>query len=280
MFCRVVLCRDIDVDYAMNALKPLLMLQFRTDAGIVLEQASVLEKLSQDIVASPPVHFLDALDAHNDALFADPAVLLSRYRGVILGGSAELYFGGNNSRECEEKHEAMLVRLRPLVTYMLTHDFPTLGICFGHQLLTTFLGEKVVADSQQSETGQLCVRLSDAGKQDPLFAGMPDDWKAFFMHRDSAQALPEGAVLLACGERSRIGAFRYKTRIYGVQFHPELDRHDHMPRLALHPEYIHGNIEDFLETLEWVPHARKVLHNFLNMTHDVAFAPIQISDNE
>lgn len=264
----------------MNVRKPILVLQFRTDAGIQLEQDSIREKLMRDGAVSFQIHFFDALDARNDTLFADPSALLSRYCGVILGGSAELYFGGNISLECEEKHRAMLVRLRPLVTYLLEHDFPTLGICFGHQLLTTFLGEEVVADSQQSETGQMFVRLSDTGKQDPLFTGMPDAWKACFMHRDSARALPEGAVLLASGERSRIGAFRYKTRVYGVQFHPELDRHDHIPRLALHPEYIHGNIEDFLETLEWVPHARKVLHNFLSMTHDVAFAPIRISDNE
>ena len=263
----------------MNTLKPLLMIQFRTDAGIQLEQISIREKLTQDDTLLPQVHFLDALDAGNDTLFADPARLLSQYRGVILGGSAEFYFGGNVSPEHTEKHEAMLVRLRPFVTYLLEHDIPTLGIYFGHQLLATFLGERVITDPKQAETGQLCVRLSDAGRRDPLFTGMPDDWKAFFMHRDSAQALPAGAVLLASGERSHIGAFRYKTRIYGVQFHPELDRHDHTPRLVLHPEYIHGSVEEFLETLEWVPHARKVLHNFLNMTQNIAFVPVRIGDD-
>ncbi|MDQ5976517.1 MAG: hypothetical protein QG664_430 [Patescibacteria group bacterium] len=261
----------------MDTTKPLLMVQFRADErGKELERTAIREKFAQSDGSTPDIVFRDAFDARNDFFFARPEGVFSDFRGVILGGSAEFYFGGNSSSENEERHRTMLERVRPFILYLFEHDVPTLGICFGHQLLATFLGERVVADPEQSESGSFPVYMTSEGQQDPLFAGVPDDWKAFFMHRDSALQVPKEAVLLASGERSRVGAFRYKTRIYGVQFHPELDRLDHEERARLHPEYVPGSAEEFLSSLEWVPHARKILWNFLSITEEFAFEEIRI----
>lgn len=246
-------------------MKPLLMIQFRTDAGKELERISVREKLILQGGPVPDIHFFDAFDASHDIFFSSPASSLAPFQGVILGGSSEFYFGGNTSSEREEAHQAMLARLRPFLQHLLENDFPVLGICFGHQLLAYVLGEKVIADPNQAETGSLSVGLSDEGKNDPLFAGLPESWKAFFVHRDSAMDLPRESVLLASGERSRIGAFRHKSRIYGVQFHPELDRHDLPPRLMLHPEYVSEGVDAFLASVEPVPHAGKILRNFVDL---------------
>jgi GMP synthase (glutamine-hydrolysing) len=260
----------------MGTSGPLLMVQFRTDArGIELEQRAVREKFSSVENFTQEIIFLNAFDAENEIYLLQPATLLTGVQGVILGGSAEFYFGGNLSPENEEQHQSMLQRMRPFVSYLFEQDIPTLGICFGHQLLATFLGETVVNDLEQAEAGSFSVRMTLDGRQDPLFAGVPDDWKAFFMHRDSAFEVPREAILLASGERSRVGAFRYKTRVYGVQFHPELDRQDHEERLRLHPEYISGNMEDFFASLEWVPHARKILWNFLAITDEFAFERVK-----
>lgn len=261
----------------METTKPLLMVQFRADEkGKKLERIAIREKLAQSDGSVPSIVFQDAFDARNDFFFAHPETSLFDFQGVILGGSAEFYFGGNSSPENEEKHRAMLERVRSFIRYLFEHDVPTLGICFGHQLSVTFLGERVVADPEQSESGSFPVRMTSEGQQDPLFAGVPDDWKAFFMHRDSALRVPKEAVLLARGSRSRVGAFRYKTRIYGVQFHPELDRHDHEERVRLYPEYVPGSVDDFLLSLEWVPHARKILWNFLSITEEFTFEKIRI----
>ncbi|MFZ3032354.1 MAG: gamma-glutamyl-gamma-aminobutyrate hydrolase family protein [Candidatus Moraniibacteriota bacterium] len=245
--------------------KPFLMIQFRTDAGKQLEQISVQEKLAAYQEAAPDIQFFDAFDSENDALFAAPETWLASFQGVILGGSSEFYFGGNTSDEFEAKHQAMLVRLQPFMEYILEQDFLTLGICFGHQFLAHALGTSVVADPHQAETGSLCVALSDTGRQDPLFVGMPESWKAFFVHRDSAMELPRESVLLGSGERSQVGAFRHKNRIYGVQFHPELDRHDLPSRLALHPEYVAEGADVFLSSVDLVPHAGRILHNFVEL---------------
>jgi len=259
----------------MGTSGPLLMVQFRTDArGIELEQIAVREKFSSAENFTREIIFLNAFDAENEIHLLQPATLLTGVQGVILGGSAEFYFGGNLSPENEEQHQSMLRRMQPFVSYLFEHDIPTLGICFGHQLLVTFLGETVVNDLNQSEAGSFAVRMTLDGRQDPLFAGVPDEWKAFFMHRDSALGVPREAVLLASGERSLVGAFRYKTHVYGVQFHPELDRQDHEERVRLHPEYIAGDVEDFLASLDWVPHARQILWNFVAITEKFAFERI------
>lgn len=243
--------------------KPFLMIQFRTDAGKQLEQISVKEKLALYQEVIPEIHFFDAFDSGNNALFAAPEEWLACFQGVILGGSSEFYFGGNTSDEFEAEHQAMLVRLKPFTDFLLEKDFPTLGICFGHQFLAYALGVPVAADPNQAETGSLVVALSESGRQDPLFIDMPESWKAFFVHRDSVTELPREAVLLGSGERSRVGAFRYKNRIYGVQFHPELDRHDLPSRLSLHPEYVAEGADVFLSSVDCVPHAGRILSNFV-----------------
>ena len=261
----------------METAKPLLMVQFRADEkGKELERVAIREKFTQSDGSAPDIIFRDAFDVRNDSFFARPEMSLSDFRGVILGGSAEFYFGGNSSPENEERHRMMLERVRPFILYLFEYDVPTLGICFGHQLLATFLGDRVVADPEQSDSGSFPVRMTPEGQRDPLFAGVPDDWKAFFMHRDSALRVPKEAVLLARGGRSHVGAFRYKTRIYGVQFHPELDRHDHEERVRLYPEYVSGSVEEFLSSLEWVPHARKILWNFLSISEEFAFEEVRI----
>lgn len=261
----------------MGIMKSLLMVQFRTDErGKSLEQTALREKLAQSDGLVPKIIFLDAFDVKNADFFAHPDTFLSDFQGVILGGSAEFYFGGNVSKENDQQQQAMLSRIEPFILYLFEHDIPTLGICFGHQLLVTFLGEKVAADLRQSETGSFPVRMTSEGRHDPLFLGMPDNWGAYFMHRDSALRVPQETVLLASGERSLVGAFRYKTRVYGVQFHPELDRQDHEERVRLHPEYISGDVEDFLASLEWVPHARKILWNFVSIAEKFAFERVRI----
>jgi len=83
------------------------------------------------------------------------------------------------------------------------------------------------------------------------------------MYRDSVVSLPEKCVLLAHSSRCGIGSFRYKNNIYGVQFHPELEKDEVCFRVTLHPEYAGESLETFLETLQPSDHASKILANFL-----------------
>ena len=71
--------------------------------------------------------------------------------------------------------------------------------------------------------GALPVRLTDAGRADPLFGAMPAEFVAYLGHKEAVARLPEGAVLLASTDTCPVHAFRLGAHVYATQFHPELD---------------------------------------------------------
>ena len=100
---------------------------------------------------------------------------------------------------------------------------PVLGICYGHQLLAHALGGEVANLEPEPEVGTVCVALTEAGLEDPLFRDLPPRFPAHASHVQSARRLPANAVHLARSEREPHHAFRVGHRAWGVQFHPEFD---------------------------------------------------------
>ncbi len=130
------------------------------------------------------------------------------YDGVVISGSQTSVYDDRD----------WIHDLTSWVREVHRADVPTLGICWGHQLLAQALGGRVV-DMAEHELGYRTVhRRGD----DPLFADVPASFTAFQTHSDRVAELPSGAVELARNDRG-IQAFRLGAR-YGVQFHPEYDR--------------------------------------------------------
>jgi GMP synthase-like glutamine amidotransferase len=99
---------------------------------------------------------------------------------------------------------------------------PILGICLGHQLLVHWLGGEVKRG--QWEAGWLPIVVHEEGQDDPLLAGLGDQFYAFLWHGDEITRLPEEAVLLASSELTRVQAYRLGDRpVWGVQFNPQYD---------------------------------------------------------
>jgi GMP synthase (glutamine-hydrolysing) len=116
---------------------------------------------------------------------------------------------------------------------------PTLGICYGMQLMAQELGGRVDRTGV-SEFGKTELRAEPS----LLFHDTPDEQTVWMSHRDSVVAPPEGARVVAGSPSTPIAAFEARERaLYGVQFHPEV---------------VH------------TPHGMEVLKNFL---YDVAGAP-------
>jgi GMP synthase (glutamine-hydrolysing) len=116
---------------------------------------------------------------------------------------------------------------------------PTLGICYGMQLMALDLGGRVDRTGV-SEFGKTELHAEES----ELLRDTPETQTVWMSHRDSVVAPPEGARVVAGSPSTPIAAFEApERRLYGVQFHPEV---------------VH------------TPHGMAVLKNFL---YEIADAP-------
>ena len=101
---------------------------------------------------------------------------------------------------------------------------PTLGVCFGHQLLGQALGGACIRNPRGREIGTLPIERLPAGADDPLLADLPPVFEANVTHLDTVSVLPPGAIALARSGQEDHQAVRFGERCWGLQFHPEVDR--------------------------------------------------------
>jgi GMP synthase (glutamine-hydrolysing) len=116
---------------------------------------------------------------------------------------------------------------------------PTLGICYGAQLMALDLGGRVERTGA-SEFGKTELQAAEG----ELFRDLPAEQTVWMSHRDSVTAPPAGARVVGTSPSTPVAAFEEPGRnLYGVQFHPEV---------------VH------------TPHGQDLLKNFL---YEVAGAP-------
>ncbi len=125
------------------------------------------------------------------------------YALILSGGPASVYADG-------------APRIDPAL-YEL--GIPTLGICYGMQLMAQDLGGRVDRTGV-SEFGKTSLVAEDDGA---LLAGLPTEQTVWMSHRDSVVAPPAGSRVVAGSPSTPVAAFEDPARrLYGVQFHPEV----------------------------------------------------------
>jgi GMP synthase (glutamine-hydrolysing) len=149
-----------------------------------------------------------------------PPVDLDAWSGILLGG------GPWNASDPEETKSTAQVNAEAAIARLLdvvvARDFPFLGACYG--IGTVGLHQGAVVDRRWPEpVGPLSVTLTEDGKADPLFAGVPGDFAAYGGHKEGMVTLPPSAVQLATSAACPVQAFRVGHNVYATQFHPELD---------------------------------------------------------
>lgn len=137
-----------------------------------------------------------------------------------LGDAAGLVIMGGPMGVSEQERYPFLEDEVALIRDALAHDAPILGICLGGQLLAHALGA-AVTKSARPEIGWHPLRLTEAARQDRLWAGLPSPCMAFHWHGDMFD-LPRGAVALASSELTPCQAFRSGASAYGLQCHLEV----------------------------------------------------------
>src|SRR3989344_465895 len=169
-------------------MKKVMLIQSRLQAARAAQECEEFKHALPSHVRLECVSALDTARA-----WEDPARFLEGYDAVFIGGSGDFHLHGGSPSEDDARQSAqhILERLQPLVTYMLSKDISLLGICFGHQLIAEISGGDVTHDHAQKKTGTYEVRLTEEGKTDRLFAGMPESFPVQYAHKDSVTSLPK-----------------------------------------------------------------------------------------
>jgi GMP synthase (glutamine-hydrolysing) len=157
------------------------------------------------------------------------------YAIILSGGPASVYSDG-------------APRVDPRIFEL---GIPTLGICYGAQLMALDLGGRVDR-TDASEFGKTDLRVQESS----LLKDTPSEQTVWMSHRDTVVAAPAGARVVATSSSTPVAAFEAPERgLYGVQFHPEV---------------VH------------TPHGMDVLKNFLYEIADVppAWTPAAVIEEQ
>lgn len=95
-----------------------------------------------------------------------------------------------------------------------------IGVCLGSQLIGEALGAGF-CQSPEKEIGKFPVRLTDAGKANPLFENFGHELSVGHWHNDMPGLTPQAKVL-AYSEGCPRQIVQYGERVYGFQCHMEL----------------------------------------------------------
>jgi GMP synthase (glutamine-hydrolysing) len=140
---------------------------------------------------------------------------LEGYDGVaITGSSLHIYNGG-----------PAVERQVELVRAIFETGTPVFGSCWGLQVITTAAGGVVRKNPKGREIGfGRGIRLSDAGRKHPMYAGKMDVFNAPTVHLDEVVTMAPDSTLLSSNAVSEVQAIELKTAksiAWGVQYHPE-----------------------------------------------------------
>ena len=143
----------------------------------------------------------------NDIAAAD--VEAAAAKALVLSGGPASVFAPDSPRMDES---------------ILELNLPTLGICYGMQLLSQALGGEV----GRHGVGEYGPSVIEVVKAHGIFDGLDSRLKVWMSHGDMVTRPPEGFEVLADTVDCPVAAMgNDERRIFGVQFHPEVV---HTPR--------------------------------------------------
>ena len=195
-----------------------LIIQHDTDAGAAAMEAPLAAAGEIDLwkpadqPERPPLEGIDAI--------------------VVLGGDAN---------PDEDDRYPWMPREVDLIEEALDVGTPMLGICLGGQLIARAAGA-AVGPIDKPEVAAFCdVGLTREAVDDILLSALPQPFFGFEWHRYGFD-LPPGATLLARNEAGN-QAYRLQNRVWGLQFHLEVDAPNILSWISTWPQVLDGDAE-------------------------------------
>ena len=123
-----------------------------------------------------------------------------------------IFSGGPNSI-----YDQNALKVNPAIFKL---GIPILGICYGMQLMASYLNGKV-EKAANSEYGRADIEVEDTDSA--LFAGLPKDEYVWMSHGDLVTGAPAGFETVASSKNCPIAAIANdQAKMYGIQFHAEV----------------------------------------------------------
>ena len=194
-----------------------------------------------------------------------PPLKLDDYSGIFVGG------GPFNASDPEHTKSAVQRRveaeMNTLLDQVVARDFPFLGACYGVGTVGAHQGA-LIDKTYAEPVGTVTVTLNDAGRSDPLLAGIPNQFEAFVGHKEAIRVLPESATRLAGSQTCPVQMFRVRSNVYATQFHPELDVEGITTRIRAYAGYGYFADDEMVQTIAAVHRTRvtqthRILQNFV-----------------
>lgn len=129
---------------------------------------------------------------------------LKKFGAIVITGGPESVYDPNAPRFDKE---------------IFSLGIPVLGICYGMQLLN-FHFDGTVEHGLIREDGQQPISLPGSSK---LFEGISSPTEVLLTHGDSVKDVADGFSVTATSGNFKVAIENEAKKLYGVQFHPEVD---------------------------------------------------------
>ncbi len=193
-----------------------------------------------------------------DARELQPLPDITPYDRVIITGSHSMV------TDCEPWSERML----PYIKLLREMAVPTLGICYGLQLMAKAFGGTVGLHVDGPQAGSNLITLTKAGKQDKLLGYCPSTLMVNAGNSQRVLKVPAGAVVLAGNDFEPHQAIRFGKVMWGLQFHPEFNRQitsAYIDRTTESLQKYGRSAEAIKEACIDTNDSREILRNFISL---------------
>jgi GMP synthase-like glutamine amidotransferase len=197
-----------------------------------------------------------------------PLRSLSAYAAVFMLGGPE------SANDQTKKMQGTL----GLVRKIIRSDIPYFGICLGLQVLVKAAGGRVARCPKNEigwrDTGREYYRIhvSDLGRNDPLFTGIPGSIPVFQLHGEMTEPSIVGEVL-GFGDDCPVQVVKEGRLAYGIQGHIEIDEPLLNTLIRVDPHLSSMDTGKILSDYyaireEYTANGIRILSNFLDAVQD------------